>query len=238
MNPFLKGIGVFLTLIVVGVASALAVIALLLRQEEVRVPDVEGKDIVSVIEIVSQQGLQIKVDGREPNQTVPKDSVISQTPPPGAGIKKGRALHVVVSQGPSEILAPKLIGEQYRKAEFELRRIGLPAPELSRAWSDSVERDLIMGQDPPPGTPVDKDTRMAVLVSIGKKGRVYVAPRLIGRKAEEAARTVDRMGLQYRILTQPTPSGPPQGERTVVNQKPPPGYPIAADGVVELIMSR
>jgi beta-lactam-binding protein with PASTA domain len=238
MNRLLKGIGIFLTLIVVGVVSAFAVIALLLRQEEVRVPDLEGKDIVSVIEIVSQQGLQIKVDGREPSQTVPKDAVISQAPPPGTGIKKGRALHVVVSQGPSELLAPKVIGEQYRRAEFALRRGGLAAPDVARTWSDTVERDIIISQDPPPGTPLAKGRRVGILVSLGKRGRVYVVPRLIGRKAEEAARTVDRMGLQYRIVTQQTPSSSPLNERTVVNQKPMPGYPISADGVVELVMSR
>jgi beta-lactam-binding protein with PASTA domain len=238
MNRFLKGIGIFLTLIVVGIVSAFAVIALLMRQEEVRVPDVEGKDIVSVIEIISQQGLQIKVDGREPSQSIPKDAVISQTPPPGMGIKKGRALHVVVSQGPSELLAPKVVGEQYRKAEFFLRRSGLPAPDVARTWSDTVERDLVISQDPPPGTPLDRSSRIGILVSLGKRGRVYVVPRLIGRRAEDAARAVDRMGLQYRIASRQTPSNSPLSERTVVNQKPLPGYPISADGVVELVMSR
>ncbi len=88
MKRFLKGLGIFIALVGVGIASAFAVIALLLRQEEVRVPDLTGQDIVSVIELVTQQGLQLKVDRREPHPTLPRDTVISQTPAPGAGSKK------------------------------------------------------------------------------------------------------------------------------------------------------
>jgi len=238
MNRFLKGIGIFLTLVIVGVVSAVAVIALLLRQEEVRVPDLVGKDIVSALDTMNQQGLQIKVDRREPNQTVPKDAIVSQTPMPGMGIKKGRSVLVVVSQGPSEFLAPKLTGEQYRKAELTLRQSGMQPPDIARIWSDTVERDIVIGQDPPAGSPLDKNGRVGLLVSLGRKSPVFVTPRLIGRKVEEAVRTIDRMGLQYRIASRTTASGVPAGERTVVHQKPLPGYPITAETAIELIMSR
>lgn len=237
MNRFIKGIGIFLALIVVGVISAFAVIALLLRQEEVRVPDLTGKDIVSVIEVVGQQGLQLKVDRREPSQTVPKDAVISQAPPPGTGIKKGRALRVVVSQGPSELLAPRLVGEQYRKAEILLRQGGLFS-DIARVWSDTIERDVVIAQDPQASTPIEGGGKVSLLVSLGKKARLYVTPKLLGRNAEEAVRLVDRMGLQHRVISRASTSGPQGSDRTIVSQKPNPGYPLAADGVVELVVSR
>ena len=238
MNRFIKGIGIFLALIVVGVVSAFAVIALLLRQEEVRVPDLTGQDIVTVIEVVGQQGLQLKVDRREPSQTVPRDAVISQTPPPGTGIKKGRALRVVVSQGPSELLAPRLVGEQYRKAEILLRQGGLLFLDIARVWSDAIERDVVIAQDPPAGTPIEKGGRVSLLVSMGKKGKLYVTPKLLGKKAEEAVRLVDRMGLQHRVLSRTSMSGPQGSDRIIVSQRPNPDYPLAADGVVELVVSK
>lgn len=239
MNRFLKGIGFFFALIAVGVVSAVVVIGLLLRQQEVRVPDLLGRDIVSVIDLMNAQGLQLKVERREPNQTVPKDSIVSQIPEPGIGIKKGRAVKVVVSLGPSELLTPKLTGEQYRKAEVMLRQAGLPAPDISKAWSDSVERDIVFGQDPPAGTPLDRGSRVGLLVSLGRKAQVYVTPKFIGRRADEAVRTVDRMGLQHRIISGPSGTGSTAtSERTVVNQKPLPGHPLAVDGMVELVVSR
>jgi serine/threonine-protein kinase len=238
MNRFLKGIGIFVTLIVVGVVSAFAVIALLLRQEEVRVPDLTGQDIITVIEVVGQHGLQLKVDRREPSQTIPRDAVVSQAPPPGTGLKKGRAVHVVVSQGPSELLAPRLIGEQYRKAEILLRQGGLLSFDVARVWSETIERDLVIAQDPPTGTPLEKGGGVSLLVSLGKKGRLYVTPSLVGKKAEAAARLVDRMGLQHRIVSRSSSTRQQTGDRVVVRQKPAAGYLLTADTVVELMVGK
>jgi serine/threonine-protein kinase len=238
MNRFLKGIGIFLALIAVGVVSALAVIALLLRQEEVRVPDLLGRDIVTAIDMVSRQGLQIKVDRREPSQTVPKDSVIDQSPVPGSGIKKGRAVMVVVSQGPSELLTPKLVGEQYRKADIQLRQSGFLAPDVARVWSDTVERDLVIAQDPPAGTPLAKGGRVGILVSLGRKARVLVMPKLVGKRAEDAVRLVDRLGIQHRVVSRSSDTAASFSDRTVVSQRPSAGHPLAVDSAVELVVSK
>jgi serine/threonine-protein kinase len=238
MKRFLKGLGIFLALIAVGVVSAFAVIALLLRQEEVRVPDLVGQEIVTVIDTMNQQGLKLSVDRREPSQTVPRDAIISQAPPPGTGLKKGRAVRVVVSQGPSELLAPRLVGEQYRKAEILLRQGGLLSFDVARVWSETVERDRVIAQDPPAGTPLAKGGRVSLLVSIGKKGKLYAAPPLVGKRPEEAARLVDRMGLQHRIVTRGSDTKQPAGDRVVVAQKPAAGYPLTADTVVELLVGK
>src|SRR5574337_300276 len=141
MKRFLKGLALFISLIVTGIVSGFAVVVLLLRQEEVRAPDLTGQDIVNVIDIVTRQGLQLKVERREPHPTLPRDTVISQSPPPGSGIKKGRQVRVVVSQGPSEMTAPKLVGENFRKADIMIRQAGFSPGDVSRVYSDSVERD-------------------------------------------------------------------------------------------------
>lgn len=237
MNRFLKGIGIFLALIAVGVVSAFAVIALLLRQEEVRVPDLVGREIVTVIDTMNQQGLKLSVDRREPSQTVARDAIISQAPQPGTGLKKGRVVRVVVSQGPSELLAPRLVGEQYRKAEIILRQGGLLAIDIARVWSDTVERDIVISQDPPAGTPLDRGGRVSLLVSLGKKGKIFVTPALVGKKAEEAVRFVERLGFQHRIVSRGSGTAV-TGDRVVVNQKPAAGNPLMPDGVVEMIVSR
>jgi eukaryotic-like serine/threonine-protein kinase len=238
MNRLLKGIGAVLLLIFAGAASAVIVIAILLRQEEVRVPDLTSQDIVTVVETLSQQGLQVKVDRREPSQSVPKDSIISQSPAPGTGIKKGRAVRLVVSLGPSEFLAPRLVGEQYRKAEFLLRQGGLLPPDAAWTWSDKADRNTVIAQDPPAGAPLEQGARVGILVSLGKKGRVYAAPTLVGKRADDAVRALDRLGFQHRITTRPTATERPAGERIVAAQRPLPGYPLPADSMVELEVSR
>lgn len=238
MKRFFKGLGIFLALVAVGIVSAFAVVMLLLREEEVRVPDLTGQDIVTVIEIVAQQGLQLKVDRREPHPTMPRDAVISQTPAPGSGIKKGRQVRVVVSQGPSDMQAPKLVGEHFRKADIMMRQAGFVPGDVSRMYSESVDRELVIAQDPPAGSPLEQGGKVSVLVSAGKKAAVFVMPKLIGKKAEEAVKVVDRMGLQHRVISRSTTTRTQPGDRIVVGQKPGAGFPVTADANVEIVVSR
>jgi serine/threonine-protein kinase len=238
MKRFLKGFGIFLLLAGIGVASAFGVIALLLQREEVRVPDLTGQEIVTALDTANQLGLQLKVDRREPNATIAKDSVISQTPAPGSGIKKGRQVKVVVSLGPSELQAPKLVSEHFRKAEVLVRQAGFFPGNLSRVSSETVERDMVIAQSPEPGTPLEKGGRISMLVSSGKEQPVYAMPRLIGKKAEAAVRTVEGMGLQHRLVYKAVENRPSTSDRVVLGQKPQAGNPVTADGIVELIVNK
>ncbi len=238
MKRFLKGLGVFVSLLGIGIVSAIAVVALLLHQEEVRVPDLTGQDIVSVLETVRQQGLEIKVDRREPSPTMPRTTVISQIPSPGSGIKKGRQVRVVVSQGSSEFLAPKLVGENFRKADIMIRQAGFFPGEVSRVSSDSIERDTVIAQNPQAGSQLDKGGAISMLVSTGKRPETLIMPKLIGKRPEEALRIVDRLELQHRVLTRATGSNAVGQDRIVVSQKPAADYPISSDTIVDIIINK
>jgi beta-lactam-binding protein with PASTA domain len=238
MVGFLKGLGLFIALIGVGIVSAFAVVALLLRQEEVRVPDLTGQDIVNVIETVAQQGLQLKVDRREPHPTLPRDAVISQLPAPGVEIKKGRQVHVVVSQGPSDTEALKLVGENFRKADMMIRQAGFSPGTVSRVSSDRVERDIVIAQDPEAGSPLEKGGSISLLISTGDKAPQYVMPMLTGKKAEEALRIIDRIGLQCRVITRPSGDKATGTDRIVIHQEPAAGSPVAMDATVEIVVNR
>jgi len=238
MGRFLKGIGLFIALVGVGIVSAFAVVVMLLRQEEVPAPDLTGQDIVTVIEMISQQGLQLKVDRREPHPTMPRDTVISQYPAPGSGIKKGRQVRVVVSQGPSDMQAPKLVGEQFRKADIMIRQAGFSPGIVSRVSSESIDRDVVIAQAPEPGSLLDRGGQVSMLVSAGRKAQPFVMPKLIGKKAEEAVKIIDRMGLQHRVISRASGDKSPTTSRTVVHQKPTAGYPVAADAMVDIVVSK
>jgi eukaryotic-like serine/threonine-protein kinase len=238
MGRFFKGLGIFIALVGVGVASAFAVVALLLRQEEVRTPDLTGQDIVTVIEMITQQGLQLKVDRREPHPTLPRDTVISQSPLPGIGIKKGRPVRVVVSQGPTDMQAPKLVGEHFRKADMILRQAGFSPGIVSRISSESVDRDVVIAQAPEAGSSLERGGKLNLLVSAGKKTQPFMMPKLTGKKPEEAVKIIDRMGLQHRMIMRPPGDASPAPSRTVISQKPAAGSPVAADATVDIVVSK
>lgn len=238
MKRFLQGLGIFLALVGVGVISAFAVVALLLRQEEVPVPDLVGRDIVSVIEILNQHGLQLKVDRRESSSTLPRDTVVSQTPAAGEGIKKGRHVHVSVSLGPSEMQAPNVVGEHFRKADVSIRLAGFFPGTVSRVSSETVERDHVVAQSPEPGSRIDKGGRISLLISTGKRQQVMVMPALTGKRPEEAVLVLERMGLLNRMLYRTAGSPSAETERVVVQQKPAAGNPVQAGATVDIVVSK
>jgi beta-lactam-binding protein with PASTA domain len=239
MKRFLSGFGIFLALLGIGIVSAFAVVSFLLRQEEVRVPDLTGQDIVTVIDTLNLQGLRLQVERRVPDQLLPRNTVISQIPPSGSGIKKGRPVRVVVSDGPSDLLAPRLLGEQYRKADILIRLAGFLPGSVARVSSDTVERDLVIAQSPLPGTPLEKSGAISLLVSSGKKQSTLATPSLIGKRAEEAVRIIERMGLQHHLSYRTAEEkGPATTGRMVLSQRPAAGYPIASDGMVEIVAAR
>jgi beta-lactam-binding protein with PASTA domain len=238
MRQFLKGLGLFIALIGVGIVSAFAVVALLLRQEEVRVPDLMGQDIVNVIETVAQQGLQLKVDRRESHPILRRDAVISQLPAPGVGIKKGRQVHVVVSQGPSDTQALKLVGKNFRKADIMIRQAGFSPSMVSRVSSDRVERDIVIAQDPESGNSLEKGGSISLLISTGNKAPLYVMPALMGKKAEEALKIIDRIGLQRRVIKRPPGDKETGADRIVIQQKPGAGSPVAMNTTVDIVVNR
>ncbi len=100
-----------------------------------------------------------------------------------------------MSQGPSELLSPKLVGENFRKADLMIRQAGFVPGDISRVSSDTVERDIVIAQYPQAGSQLEKGGTISMLVSSGRKARTFVMPKLTGKKAEEALRIVDRMGL-------------------------------------------
>jgi len=236
MGRFFKGLGIFIALVGVGVISAFAVVALLLRQEEVRVPDLIGQDLVTAVEKLTQQGLQPRIDRREPHPSIPRDSVISQTPTPGSGIKKGRQVRVVVSQGPTDMQTPKLAGEHFRKADMMIRQAGFTPGMVSRVSSEKFDRDMVIAQAPEAGSLLERGGKINLLVSSGRKIQPFVMPKLMGKRAEEAVRITDRMGLQHR-LTMKTAGGRTPSH-VVIHQKPTAGSPVTSDATVDIIVSK
>ncbi|MFA5073387.1 MAG: PASTA domain-containing protein [Nitrospirota bacterium] len=238
MKRFFKVVGIFITLIAVGILSAFAVVALLLRQEEVKVPDFTGQDIVTAIELVTQQGLHLKVDKREPHPTILKDVVISQSPAPGSTLKKGRQVRVVLSLGSSDMQAPKIVGEHFRKADMKIRQAGFMPGLISRVSSEQIERDIVIAQAPEAGSPLDKGAAINMLVSTGKKTTPFVMPKLVGKKVEEAVAVVQRMGLQYRTSSRGGSETSAVPSRIVMQQKPAAGSPVTVDATVDIIVSK
>jgi serine/threonine-protein kinase len=71
------------------------------QTQQVAVPDLRGQPIGAVTSSLIPLGLRFTMDGMEPSDTVPMNSIISQRPAPGTRVPPGTTIQVTVSRGPS-----------------------------------------------------------------------------------------------------------------------------------------
>lgn len=71
------------------------------QPQQVTVPDLRGQPIGVVTSSLIPLGLRFTMGGMEPSDTVPMNSIIAQSPPPGSRVPPGTTIQVTVSRGPS-----------------------------------------------------------------------------------------------------------------------------------------
>lgn len=234
MKRFFSGkIGRYLVvLLAVGIGGIAG--ARLLMQEGVRVPGFAGQDAAVADEIARRLDLQVLVDRKVPHPAIPRNAVISQSPVAGSMVAKGHQIRVTLSQGPSDLLAPDLVGRYFREAELKIQEAGFVPAEGARASSDTVERGYVIAQSPLAGSPISKGGAISLLVSSGRRNRVLIMPKLIGMRADQAIRELDTLELAYQVQESASSDKAAGPAGTVLLQSPKPGYPVTLEMTVDI----
>ncbi len=199
-----------------------------LNPPEYPVPDLVGKTAREAFLLLKDTGLALEVaEGNDP--TKPKEVVLAQEPPPGTRLREGRTVRLVLNQARLNPL-PNLQGLREEDAEARLRELGLRVEK--KAWVESPEAlGVVLGSDPPPGTPMPPGSGVRLLLSQGQgTGATVPLPKLTGLFREEALFLLNAAGLQTQV--EEVPSGAPGG--LVLAQDPAPGTPMPPGGGVRI----
>jgi beta-lactam-binding protein with PASTA domain len=215
----------------VAFLSALTAMRFAIQGREVAMPDVVGKKAVEAQQMLQGRGVEFKVEDRLFNP-LPADTVVRQTPPPGMKVKIGQYAHVVISLGPKKATIPVLTDHSIRAARIELLRSGMQVGEISQAYVPGTETDVVLQQDPAPGSSDVTSPHVDLLVSLGARPTAYVMPELVGFTLAEAESKFAGSGLKVAKLTFAAVPGGLHG--TVVGQTPSRGARIDANSTIEL----
>lgn len=216
----LSGLALFGGFLVVN----LVLMPSLTRQgEEVRVPDIAGLSEREAERALAGLDLRLSKISEQWSADVPRGFIARQEPEPGAVVKRGRRISVVVSLGAQGTSVPLLDGESVRRAEIMLEGAGLRRGNVARVYTEEAPRDMVVTSDPPGETVVEQETAVDLLVSLGPLPRKYVLPDLTGRELVSVARELRDEG--FMVLAR---EGAPRGRSGLVSaQEPLPGSPIA-----------
>jgi serine/threonine-protein kinase len=196
---------------------------------EVPVPELTGLSELQAERALAAEELRLSKASEQWSADVPRGFVMSQDPPAGGTVKRGRRISVILSLGAQGTSVPLVTGETARQAQAVIEGAGLRVGRVARAWSDEVGRDVVLASDPPGETLVDQETVVNLLVSLGPPTRSYVLPDLRGQDAVAMARTLREEGFTV-ALRQGGPRGP---DGTVSDQEPTAGHRVASrDSIV------
>lgn len=202
----IKFIVIILILAVAGYYSFNILMSAFVREKsEVLVPDLQGKNLVECLDMLSQSKLALMKEGSEFNQDVPAGIVIRQVPPAGMNVKEGKVIKIVISQGGEIVYVPDLKGQTIRSATISLRSLGLVLGELTKKASAKYEEGIVLNQDPAAGSTIEKDSSVNVLVSNGAPvdGTVLM-PDWYGKPAEEAKKWAIDENYEVQVISKRT----------------------------------
>ena len=152
----------------------------------------------------------------------PDGTVLSADPAPGARLRPGTAVALVVSKGPDLLPVPAVTGQSLERATRALSQAGFRVSS-STVFSDKVASGRVVSQEPADGSAV-RDSTVALRVSKGPELRTV--PDLRGRTGPEAAAALKALGLDGQAFDLP------DGQGSVVTQSPRAGTKVRRGSVV------
>jgi serine/threonine-protein kinase len=237
LKQFLKIAVLFVSFMVItGLCAYFTLNYIIKNEDSVVVPNLVGKSVINVLELLTNLGLNTKVKGSEYNSRFPENFVVYQHPEPGAIIKKGRDVQIIFSKGTKTTLVPRLEKENYSKAIFIIEKAGLKHGVTSFINSTNVDKDAVISSNPKSGTKIKKGTHINLLVSTGPKTIVHTMVDLRGKSLTEALLTIEKLKMKpgeinYSFNEKLLPD-------SITDHKPETGSRIAEGTRIDMVINR
>jgi len=226
----------FVFILVVGASAYLTLTMIIKSEDTVVVPNLAGKNVVYVLELLTDLGLNTKVEGSEYSTEMPKNNVIFQDPEPGSEIKKGRDIRIIISKGPKSILMPNLEKLPLQQARIILEENSLCQGQISSTYSNRIKKDSIIVQVPSADTMITRNECVNLLVSIGIRPHEYKMMDLKGRSLDSAIPLIENSNLVLGKIKSVYYKDQPLN--TIISQEPLSGYFVTEGGSVDLVINR
>lgn len=201
----------------------------------VRVPNVVKMSIAQAENRITASGLNYRVS-KQASTKVKRGLVVSQSPSAGSEVKRGRTIDLMESSGASLVVggAPNVINQTLSEAKSTVSAVGLKMGSISRRYSSSVSKGLIVNQTPRPGSAIHVGGAIKVVISQGPKNSKVTLPDFTGQTLSQVQAEAQKLGLVVGQISY-KPSSAPVG--TIVKQTPAANTKVAMGSSIALVVS-
>jgi eukaryotic-like serine/threonine-protein kinase len=243
MKAFVKYLVLAMILLAVAMMSGLTAMRLAIHGREVAIPKFIGMSPSDADKLAANNGLLVVHENKFYSAEVPAGRVVSQSPAPGARVRRGWRVRVAESLGPQRVQVPDIVGQSERAAEINIRRRALEVSSIATAPIRDLPPDQVIAQSPPANAQGVASPKLGLLVASAPEQPAFVMPDLTGMKLGEASVAITDAGLKLAPVADakaPTPGqvANPAAEAVVIHQVPASGQKVVAGMTVALEVQR
>lgn len=198
----------------------------------VQVPRVVGLGVAEAKRQCKQLGLKLHTEDRRHSEGVPSNQVLSQVPPAGMAVKRGRTVRVHVSLGTQQVDVPDIRGMTLRQASLLLDNANLGLGRISRIYVGESGQ-VVRATRPRSGVATAVGNAVDVLVAVGEGAEPYLMPNLRGRALDEVRELIEMRGFRVGRVTYRSKQGVYPG--TVLEHYPSGGSLIHRGESIDLV---
>lgn len=154
-------------------------------EDAIVVPDVSGMDESEAQRTLEDKGLTVGTSQFVYSSQYSEGEVIGTDPAAGTSVTADQQVVMKVSKGAQKISIPSLTGKSDSDAQAAIKSAGLKVGTVTYEYSDSVEKGIVISQDPYSGKKVEAGTTVNIVVSRGKKPEDKVSVQNFAGSDEE-----------------------------------------------------
>ncbi|MBZ4663818.1 MAG: pknB [Caloramator sp.] len=199
-KSIIKPLFITLSVLVVLFTAGYIILSKNFVVKDVEVPNIIGLNEDQAKLKLEPLKLKLEVEGKEYSDK-PEGTIIKMYPEDGIKVKEGSTIRVKLSAGQKKVIVPDLKGLDLLEAEIILKNNGLKRGTIERKYSDEVEKNRIMDQEPKPNTEIIEGSEVNIVISDGKEEKFTKVPILLGRSLEEAKAQLEAANLVLGNIT-------------------------------------
>ncbi|OEH91216.1 Stk1 family PASTA domain-containing Ser/Thr kinase [Bacillus solimangrovi] len=208
-------ISVFMAILIIGGTTAAFIIPDLFKEEQITIPDMEGKEVSEAITTLRNLGLVVDEKQMIHNE-VPEKHVIKTEPSADYTVKKGFPITVYESLGKQKIKFEDYVGQEIEevKRELQLKGIDVENNLITIEIENEVEQGMIVTQrQPKPGEEIDPDEmKETVVIFEVSEGQKVVIKDMNGWNEQEVQQYIENESLQLEEINYEYSNDVPKGQ--------------------------
>lgn len=174
------------------------------HNHEITVPDLTNMSLDEAAKVVSANRMKLEVIDSVYVRRMGKGLIYRQNPKAGSKVKEGRRILLTINAvNAKEVMMPNLIGYSMRQAKAEILSKGLQIGRLeyvSDIATNNVLKQLHDGAEIAPGTMIESESRIDLVLGLNNDDCVTYAPVVTGMKFRNAVEAIHDNSLNVKDI--------------------------------------